>query len=1256
MKKHIRSRVLAVGIAGALLAGGVLPLIPMGVANAQSQPSAQQSLSRGSDLIGQKDFTTAKKVLLAIDPSQLSSADRTTLGNLLVEADKGIAASAVTNQVFQNAQSSLEDGHLAHAASLYQQVISSPDVSAQLKQEAQENLALTQAKQKELAPAMGDLLNKAIAAYNSGNLAEADADLNTIRVTGADLGDQNAQVSKYQVLIAQKRVAEAQAIEQARAKQLASQQQAQQAAAAKSRAAAEQTAAEQAAAQQKAAAAKQAAAHQAAQQKLAEQQAAAAQQAAAQKAAEEAAAKAAAEKAAAAQQAAMAQAAAQKQQEAALLAQQQQAETQAATARAAATQAAAAAAARQLAQQQAAAAAQAQAQQEAAAKAKAAQEAAAKAQETSSVPAKSAPTNTSSSPTVNSTPAVVAVAPAPVTKPAPAPTPAATVASPATKPMMTESQKQVDAQRASILLVAADDAVKAAQYQKAITMYTDAMALDPSNQAAVMGRNYAEKLATGEHVGLLSQTLYNQEILSQRATVIFNNDLRLSSQAMAAGKYAEALDHANDAEAEVTGSRNLFSQSDYAAMLARAREQIAEVQNAQQQAQQQAQIKQAQQVAADQQSLKARLAAERANRVNQLMGTAEDYLKQQQYQQALDTLNQVIEIDPTNNSARFERQMVQDQIEYNKWNHYNNLRSLETQKMHVRNEEEVIPYQNLLIYPSDWPELSRLRENEQTVSQSPADQEVERRLAANVHHIVANQTPFENVIDTLRSETGTNIVVNWSALEAAGVEKTTPVTLTLRDVPFKKVLQTVLQQVQGGGGTQLGYSIDEGVITISTHDQLAQQQVVRVYDIQDLLVQAPNFKDFPTFNLQSATQNSTAQVSSTGGGGIGNAGGGGGLFGGGGGGAGGAGASTGQSRKDLVSEITKLIENTVDRNSWVDNGGTVGTIRELNGQLVINQAPGDQQKIAALLTQLREARSIEISIEARFLLVSTNFLNDFGLGWNLTFNNGFFGNNSQPLTITNNTASTAIPETTGIPGSLGANTFGAGTGNDSLDVTGGFGSALSSYQLNLLLRATQEDKHSTTLTAPRVTLFNGQSAYITVTEQQNFVSSFTQTAGAAGIGGVSGIGTNLNISTLSTGVVLAVTATVSADHRYVVMTLQPSLSTLDGLDVFNITGQATTGGTGSNQPGFVQLPKISLTQVATTVSVPDGGTLLIGGQRLVGEVEVESGVPVLSKIPLINRLFTNRTYVRDSRVLLILVRPRIIIQKEWEKNQFGQNY
>ena len=134
------------------------------------------------------------------------------------------------------------------------------------------------------------------------------------------------------------------------------------------------------------------------------------------------------------------------------------------------------------------------------------------------------------------------------------------------------------------------------------------------------------------------------------------------------------------------------------------------------------------------------------------------------------------------------------------------------------------------------------------------------------------------------------------------------------------------------------------------------------------------------------------------------------------------------------------------------------------------------------------------------------------------------------------------------------------------------------------------------------------------------------------------------------------------------LTLRPQLSTL--LDLASFTFQNSTqsagnvggGGFGNGfgaivggftaPAGTIQEPEVQITEVKTTVSVPDGGTLLLGGQTLTGEIERDSGVPILSKIPFLKRLFTNHSMAKDEQVLLILVKPTILMVKEIEQKQF----
>ena len=81
----------------------------------------------------------------------------------------------------------------------------------------------------------------------------------------------------------------------------------------------------------------------------------------------------------------------------------------------------------------------------------------------------------------------------------------------------------------------------------------------------------------------------------------------------------------------------------------------------------------------------------------------------------------------------------------------------------------------------------------------------------------------------------------------------------------------------------------------------------------------------------------------------------------------------------------------------------------------------------------------------------------------------------------------------------------------------------------------------------------------------------------------------------------------------------------------------------------VQQPVVDRVSVTTTVSVPDGGTVLLGGVKRLRESRNMAGVPILNKLPYISRLFKNSGVGRETESLLLMVTPRIIIQEEEEE-------
>ena len=86
----------------------------------------------------------------------------------------------------------------------------------------------------------------------------------------------------------------------------------------------------------------------------------------------------------------------------------------------------------------------------------------------------------------------------------------------------------------------------------------------------------------------------------------------------------------------------------------------------------------------------------------------------------------------------------------------------------------------------------------------------------------------------------------------------------------------------------------------------------------------------------------------------------------------------------------------------------------------------------------------------------------------------------------------------------------------------------------------------------------------------------------------------------------------------------------------------------------MQLPTFSFVTVTTTVSVPDGGTVLLGGIKRLERRQQRIRRADPDKLPYINRLFKNVGIGRETQSLMMMVTPRIIIQEE-EEEKLGIN-
>jgi type II secretory pathway component GspD/PulD (secretin) len=382
-------------------------------------------------------------------------------------------------------------------------------------------------------------------------------------------------------------------------------------------------------------------------------------------------------------------------------------------------------------------------------------------------------------------------------------------------------------------------------------------------------------------------------------------------------------------------------------------------------------------------------------------------------------------------------------------------------------------------------------------------------------------------------------------------------------------------------------------------------------------------------------------------------------------------------------QLISLIKNTIAPSSWDDRGGPA-TVEywPLTGALVINQTPDIQEQVQDLLSALRRMQDQEVAVEIRFISVAESFYERIGVDFNLNIKTDQHTRRFEPQLVTGNfkpgelvndfspnrfisgltpagtfTGDLDIPiRTSSFP--LGIPPFGAFpnfTGqNGGIDLGIAF---LSDIQVFFFMEAAQGDARTHVMQAPKLTLFNGQTAMITVTDEQFFTTDINTLI----------VGTQLafiptNILFPTGGLNIFMRAAISGDRRFVRLDMTPALYNLASavvplIPVVTPIFPATFEGGQVQNPviftQFIQQPSFNTITTMTSVAVPDGGTVLMGGLKRLSEGRNEFGPPVLSKIPYLNRLFKNVGYGREVESLLVMVTPRIIVQEEEEERQTG---
>lgn len=843
---------------------------------------------------------------------------------------------------------------------------------------------------------------------------------------------------------------------------------------------------------------------------------------------------------------------------------------------------------------------------------------------------------------------------------------------------------RAEAQRA---LAEADQAFDMARYNEASRKYQSVLAGGRQYLSAEEIKRAEDRLAESQvrlKTGagdLGGQVLQNLSLSRERATAEFNNEIEQAKAALAAGRTADANDLVSRARLTVDRARTFFSQPEYDQFVKTADDLRGQIMLADDKLRGEEAKRREMELAKKSSDAQRSLQTEKERRIVDSINRVRALQREQKYEEALQVVEQVLFLEPNNPTALLLRDILGDVVVWRKVDEQRRRRSFNLQQLSLQAAEAAIPPKDFIEFPADWPNKTVLRgeggafadsgENRKTIAA------MERRIPAQF-----DNNTLEDVLVYLQQNAQQDFDINWQSLRNIGIDPETRVKLTLNDKPVSVVLDRVLARASRDQHARASFTVLDGIVTVAAEDALRQHTVTQPYNITDLLAEAPNFVDVPDMDLARVVAESNGRRD--------------------------AGAADdpfkiaarkdpAAGRDERVRKLVSVVQNTIDPQSWRDHGGDTGGIQELNGSLIITTTPANHREIAGLLSKLREIRSMQINVESRFLTVRTDFFEQIGFDIDVYFN----VNNNQirnaraiddtilPSDFFDFGTSTPIRrDVTGAVSSAGSSPPGGadatrvrqgvinpdrfspiGAPQNSLGLTEGLVSGFSPFaadvlgqnpalgiagqflddiQVDFLIKATQADRRSTTLTAPRLTLTNGQISNIYVATQRSFVSDLNP------IVGESAVGFDPTTNVLTEGVVLAVEAVVSADRRYVTMNVDTSVSQAER-PFRQLFVTAVTGGQLVNSrdtQSFVELPSIATTRIQTTVTVPDEGTVLMGGQRLVTELEVESGVPVLSKIPILNRFFTNRVQAKEEQTLLILVKPTVLIQTEEEEKNF----
>ncbi|MFZ4116142.1 MAG: hypothetical protein ACOYK6_05400 [Chthoniobacterales bacterium] len=349
--------------------------------------------------------------------------------------------------------------------------------------------------------------------------------------------------------------------------------------------------------------------------------------------------------------------------------------------------------------------------------------------------------------------------------------------------------------------------------------------------------------------------------------------------------------------------------------------------------------------------------------------------------------------------------------------------------------------------------------------------------------------------------------------------------------------------------------------------------------------------------------------------------------------------------------------------------------------LVVKNSPTNLDLITSLLENSFSTPLKQVEIEARFLEVKQNNLNEHGVNWllgafqlgcnsNTNTNNktyqqiGYSNQNQSISTIFTDKSLENISINSGVQtGKVSISAHALETllfGNPAGAATGTLALAgvLTNPQFQVVLRAINQHKGVDLLSAPKITVSSGRKAIIRIAREFPYPADYSPPQ----VPQNQGTSVNPAIPTTpssfkkrNVGVQLEVEPIINGDDNSVDLSLSPQIVEFQGFvnygspifsqapiflggqtNIITSTAHVLLTQNTINQPVF------SVREVDTQVVLRDGQTVVLGGLMREDIKKVEERIPIIGNIPLAGALFRSSYEQKIKRNLLIFVTVRLL--------------